>query len=155
MSKRKKLFVALASVAVLVLGGIAYAAWTADGSGTGKAHARDAIVVGVNAATGTADLYPGVTDGDIHFTLDNDNPYAVTFTGFTAGMITSSAPVACPASLVTVDDTSPISVPVAVAAGASGSAGEIDGVVSLDHAALDGCQGVTFDIDLTLTGSQD
>jgi hypothetical protein len=153
MSKRKKLFVALASVAVLVLGGIAYAAWTADGTGTGRAHARTAIVVDVNAATGAADLYPGATDGDIHFTLDNDNPYAVTFTGFTAGTITSSAPVACPSTLVSVNSAGGISVPVA--GNTSGFAGEIDGVVSLDHAAPNGCQGVTFDIALTLTGSQD
>src|SRR5882757_6341002 len=53
MSKRKKVFVALVGVAVMVLGGIAYAAWTADGSGTGRAHARSAITVGVNVATGT------------------------------------------------------------------------------------------------------
>jgi hypothetical protein len=153
MSKRKKILVALVGVAVMVLGGIAYAAWTADGSGTGTAHARTAIVVNVNAATGTADLYPGATDGDIHFTLDNDNPYAVTFTGFTTGSITSSDEANCPASLVSVDDSGAISAPVA--ANTSGAAGAIDGVVSLDHAAADGCQGVTFNIGLSLTGSQD
>jgi hypothetical protein len=153
MSKRKKALVALVGVAVMVLGGIAYAAWTADGSGTGTAHARTAIVVDVNAATGTADLYPGATDGDVHFTLDNDNPYAVTFNGFTVGTITSSDEDNCPASLVSVDDSGAISVPVA--ANTSGAAGVIDGVVSLDHAATDGCQGVTFGIGLSLTGSQD
>jgi hypothetical protein len=153
MSKRKKILVALVGVAVMVLGGIAYAVWSANGTGSGQAEARSAVTVDVNAASGTADLWPGATDGDIHFTLDNTNPYAVTFTGFTAGTITSSAPVLCPSSLVTVDDAGGISVPVG--ANATNVAGVINGVVSLDHAATNACQGVTFDIALTLTGSQD
>jgi hypothetical protein len=153
MKRRTRLFIALVAVGILVLGGIAYALWSADGSGSGNAKARTAITVDVNAATGTADLYPGATDGDIHFTLDNDNPYAITFDSFTAGTITSSNEADCPAALVTVDDSGAISV--GVGANATGTAGTIADVVTLDSTAGDDCQGVTFTIALTLTGSQD
>ena len=153
MNRRTKLFVALVTVAILALGGIAYALWSATGTGSGNAKARTAITVDVNAATGTADLYPGSTDGDIHFTLDNDNPYSITFDSFAAGTITSDDEANCSQSLVTVDDSGAISV--AVGANATGTAGTIADVVSLDSSAGDLCQGVTFTIALTLTGSQD
>jgi hypothetical protein len=153
MSKRKKLLVALVGVAVLVLGGIAYALWSADGSGSGTAQARTAADITLAVDTSqAADLYPGFTGGNIYFKASNTNPYGVTFTGWTAGAVVSSDEENCPASLVTVDDSDPISIPVA--ANASDVQKEIDGVVSLSSLADDGCQGVTFTIPLTLTGSQ-
>jgi len=45
----------------------------------------------VNAATGAADLYPGFTGGDVHFTLSNPNPYPVTFTTMTAGTVVAQS----------------------------------------------------------------
>lgn len=153
MSKRKKLLIVLVGVAVLAVGGVAYALWSADGSGNGTAQARTATTISLDVDTSkAADLYPGFTGGNIYFKASNTNPYAVTFTSFTAGTIVSSDPTNCPASNVSVS-SGPISIPVA--AGASSVDEEIDGVVSMDAAAPDGCQGVTFTIPLTLTGSQD
>ena len=149
--KRKVAMVALAAV-TLAAAGTAYAVWSSTGSGSGRAQALNAQTVTVTAATGTADLYPGFADGDVYFTLTNPNPYPVTFTSMAAGTITSSNQAACAASLVTVDPATGLSLTV----GADQTTGtqSIADVVNLSSAALDGCQGVTFTIQLTLTGAQ-
>ncbi len=142
---------AIATTFVLVAG-VAFATWTADGTGSGTARARTAQTITVNATTGTADLYPGFTQGDVHFILTNTNPYPVQFTSMTPGAITSSAPVACPASNLTVAPAS--SLGLDVGANATSGSLSIDGVVTLASAAPDGCQGVTFTVAVSLTGSQ-
>jgi hypothetical protein len=152
MSRTRKILIAV-GVMVLVLGGVAVALWSADGSGNGQAKALTAqeVTFAVNPA-GTADLYPGFTGGDIHFLATNPNPYPVNFTGFTVGTITSSDEANCAASLVTVDTVTAIDVDVA--ANASSAAGTIPNVVTLNSSAGDLCQGVVFTIPVTLTGSQ-
>ena len=135
-----------------LIAGVAFAAWTADGTGSANARARTAQDLTVNAVTGTADLYPGFTDGDLHFTLTNPNPYAVEFTSMTPGSVTSSAPGACPASNLTVDSASGLSLPVA--ANATSGTQSIADVVTLAAGAPDGCQGVTFTVAVTLSGAQ-
>jgi hypothetical protein len=148
----KKLTVATVVVGVAATGGVAWALWSSTGTGNATAAARSAVAITVSAATGTADLYPGFTGGDAFFTVSNTNPYQVTFTAVSAGTITSSAPVACPASNVSV--SSPPSLSLTVAAGASAVPASLADVVSMASAAPDGCQGVTFTIPLTLTGAQ-
>ncbi|QYG92824.1 hypothetical protein HC251_10545 [Iamia sp. SCSIO 61187] len=132
--------------------GVAAALWSSDATGGGQAEARTAETVTVAAATGTADLYPGFTDGDLTFTLDNDNPYPITFTSADAGTVTSSDEAGCPASLVTVDDATGLELDVA--AEATTATLTVADVVSLDVSAEDECQGVVFSIELTLSGSQ-
>ena len=148
---RKVAVVAVAGL-VLVAAGTAYALWSSTGSGPGRAQALTAQTVTVTAATGTADLYPGFADGDVHFTLTNPNPYPVTFTSMAAGTITSSNQAACAASLLTVDPAAGLSL--AVGANATTGPQSIADVVTLDALAPDGCQGVAFTIQLTLTGAQ-
>ena len=83
-SKKKFAVVGLV-VAALIGGSMAYALWSANGSGSGSAKALTAQSITVNVSTGTADLYPGFTNGDVFFTLTNPNPYAVTMTNMTSG----------------------------------------------------------------------
>lgn len=146
--------IVISAVAVFVgLGiGVAAALWSSTGTGAGRAEARTAVNVTVTAATGTADLYPGFADGDLYFTLTNTNPYPITFTAADAGAITSSNPTGCPASLVTVDDASGLALEVDAAD--TSATESIADVVSLSSTAPDACQGVSFSIALTLTGSQ-
>jgi hypothetical protein len=151
MSWKTKLILA-ASVLVLTLGGIAAALWSASGSGTGRARAVTAQTITVNATTGTADLYPGFNGGDLYFTLTNPNPYNVTFTSMTAGAITSSDPTNCPTSNVTVAGATGLSLPVT--GGATSGTLSIPNVVTMVAAAPNGCQGVSFDIAVTLSGTQ-
>lgn len=150
---RNKVAALVIALTVMLTAGLAVALWTANGTGSGNARALTAQTVTVNATTGTADLYPGFTGGDVHFTLTNSNPYAVTFDSMTPGAITSSNPGACPAANVSASSATGLSLPVG--ANATSGAQSIANVVSMDSGAPDGCQGVTFTIALTLTGSQD
>jgi hypothetical protein len=144
--------VVIGGVALAIGAGAAFALWNANAGGTAGSKAVTAQTITVTASTGAADLYPGFTQGDLYFTMANTNPYAVTFTAMTAGTVTSSSPTNCPASNVTVANASGLSLPLP--SGATNTAGAIANVVSMATAATDGCQGVSFTIDLTLTGLQ-
>ena len=141
-----------AGLAAITVGGAAYAMWSANGSGSANSKALSAQTVTVNAVTGTADLYPGFTGGDAYFNFTNSNPYPVTFTAMTAGTVTSSNPSGCPASHLTVANATGLNL--TVAANTTSGTQSIPDVVTLASAAPDGCQGVTFSIAMTLTGSQ-
>jgi hypothetical protein len=152
MNRRKKLIAGGAALVALVgLAGIAFALWSSTGSGSGRATATEAVAAVINPADGTPDLYPGFTEGDVYFTVDNDNSYPIEFTDMTSGAVTSSDEANCPASNVTVEDASGLSL-----AAPPGTSTElsIDDVVTMDLAAPDGCQGVSFDVELELTGVQ-
>ena len=55
----KKFVVAGGLVAGMLASGVAWAAWTADGSGNGYAAATTAEVLTTGTATASAELYPG------------------------------------------------------------------------------------------------
>jgi hypothetical protein len=154
MVRKRNIFVvtSVAAAAALV-GSLAIALWASTGAGSGRAASTTAVSITVNASTGSADLYPGFTLGDATFTLTNTNPYAITFTDMTTpGTAISSNPAACPNLNVTAVGKTGLSL---VVAGNSTSAPlTISDVVTMISAAPDGCQGKTFDIALTLTGSQ-
>ncbi len=148
----KTIVVSLLVGATAATAGAAAASWISTASGAGNAKALSAVNVQVVAATGAADLYPGFTQGDLHFTSANTNPYPVTFTSMTAGTVTSSDPVNCPSTEVTVANATGLNL--AVPAGATSQAGTISNVVSMAAGAPDGCQGVVFTIGLVLSGAQ-
>lgn len=152
MTRTRK--VGTVSIAMLLLtgGGIAAALWSANGDGSGQAKALTAQTLTVTASTATADLYPGFSGGDVTFTITNPNPYPVSLTSMTPGVITSSDATNCPASNISVLSASGLGL--SVAANATSPAQSIANVVSMSAAAPDGRQGVTFTIALALTGSQ-
>ena len=158
--KNRKIAIGGGLLAAIVSAGVVFAVWSAQGTGSGRARATTAVtatVTPVNCTPSPAciDLYPGFTDGDVYFTITNTNPYAITFTGMTAGAITVDAGHAadCPASSITVD--SPVTG-LSLVAPASSTTGQLSiaDVVTMILAAPDGCQGASFDIALTLTGTQ-
>lgn len=140
-----------AVAAATLAGGIAVAAWTANGTGPGQAQAISAESIVVTARTGEADLYPGFTDGDVYFALQNPNPFPVRMTAMTPGAITSSIP-GCAATNVTVDAASGLTLDVP--AEGSLDPANIAGVVNMALSAPDACQGAVFTVQLTLTGVQ-
>ena len=152
MSRKRRVVSAVVVGVMLTGGGIAAALWSANGTGSGQARALSAQALTVTAAAGAADLYPGFTAGDVFFTITNPNPYPVTFTSMTAGAITSSNPGGCPSSNITVAGASGLSL-AAAANSTSGTQSIVD-VVTMAAAAPDACQGATFTISLTLSGSQ-
>ncbi len=128
--------------------GIVFAAWTSNGTGSGRAKSKSAAALTITARTGTADLYPGFTGGDVYFTIANPNDYDVTYTAATFGAVTSSDTTACPSLNV-------VTLPAAVVnftvpAGSTGTDFKIDDVVTMLPTAPDGCQNKTFNIEMTL-----
>jgi hypothetical protein len=149
---KKALVATFVTGSVVGVTGMAFALWSASGTGSGTSTALSAQTVTVTAVTGTADLYPGFTDGDVSFTLTNNNPYPVTFTSMTAGTVTSSNG-GCPAAThLSVDNASGLSL--TVAGNSTSGTLSIPDVVTMASGAPNACQGVTFTIALTLSGSQ-
>jgi hypothetical protein len=140
-------------LAVVFAAGIALAAWTATGSGSGYAKATSAQVlttVDVSATT-AATLYPGAT-GDVKLEIDNPNPYPVRVTDVSkSGSVTvDGGHAGC--NVASVDFTDQSGLTLDVAAGAS-DAFTLTGSVAMTAAANDSCQGATFTIPVTLTGA--
>lgn len=149
--------------AAVLSSGVAYAYWAATATGNVQAGAMTAAALRVSAAGApSASLYPGRTE-DVAFTLANPNPYGVRITTLTAVTVTSSDAAACPSSNIVVSSTVSAAVaaggwalptPISVPAGSSGVPGTLSGLITMTAAAPDGCQGRTFDIALTFSGSQ-
>ena len=149
----KKLTAGALFLGVALASGVAFAAWTATGSGNGYAQAKTAVAlttVDVSAST-TAQLYPGGT-GDVLIKITNPNPYAVTVTGVAAGgAITSDKGATCNGA-TGVTYTAPTSPSLAVPAGSSAQF-TLTGAVAMSNASNNACQGAIFTIPVTLTGT--
>jgi len=149
---RKAVLSGLITVAVLAVG-VAFAAWTATGSGSGyaKATTADALTtVDVSAST-VADLYPGKSDGDVLLRISNPNPYPVRVTSVSGnGAITSDAGAACTTSTgVSFADQSSLTLDVP---GSSAATFTLPGAASMSNASANACQGAIFTIPVSLSG---
>jgi hypothetical protein len=151
----RKLFLVLAAVAALVVGGALYAAWSAGGSGNGYAKATTAqsLTIGDASASTTADLYPGAT-GTVKLKVTNPNPFPVRITSVakqSGGTITSDKGAACNASTgVTFTDQAGLALDLA--AGAT-STFTLSGAVSMSNASDNTCQGAIFTIPVDVVGA--
>ena len=130
-------------------GGVAVAQWSAVSVGGGGVLAGSPVDVTVDGGSAIADLYPG-SSGDLAVELDNPNDYAVRFTSVDGGAVTPSTS-ACPADAVALVGGP---VDLVVPAHAEGHPAVLDDVVRMDRSAPDGCQGVTFSIEVDLTSEQ-
>src|SRR5438552_17607835 len=99
--KRKTLMrIRKALVAVGILTGsalaanLAFAAWTANGTGSGSAKAISSVGVSTVSATPTAQLYPGGS-GDVKITIKNDNSFPVQVTAINGTGAIPSADSTC------------------------------------------------------------
>ncbi|CAB4916900.1 MAG: hypothetical protein F2825_06255 [Actinobacteria bacterium] len=152
--------VVLATALALLLGGtgVAWAAWSASGVGTAGARAVTAKASAAVAGVPDALLYPRPTTGypttgpgTIAFTLDNPNPYPVTFTSLTVGAVTTGTST-CPGTSVTGAQTIP-PFAVALPANAPATSVTLPGVLAMDINAPTGCQGAVFTVVITLAGT--
>jgi hypothetical protein len=149
----KRLTVASVMVGAMLAASVAFAAWTATGSGHGYAKAGTAQALAtVDASASTAaTLYPGAT-GHVKITISNPNSYPVRVTSVTGnGAITSDQGAACDASTgVTYADQTGLSLDVA--AGGSQTF-TLTGAVSMSNASDNSCQGAVFSIPVSLSGA--
>lgn len=155
----KKLFVgAAATVAIGTAAGVAVAVWSVTGSGSGGGAATVAqslVVTPVTPTGSSATLYPGGPAGPVYFMVQNPNPYAVTITSITWGTPVSSNPTACANSNISIDTNAPkTGLTINVPANTTTPTMQLNGVLDLSHAALDGCQGVSFTAPMTVSGTQ-
>jgi hypothetical protein len=160
-SHTKKAVVAGVTMLALTAAGLVYAAWTTSGSGSGYVKAGSALTlstVDVSAST-TATLYPG-TSGDVLLKVSNPNPYAVLVTGASLNgsnseITADSGHSSCTTTGVSFTNQTGLTIEVpAKSGGTNGTAqATLSGAASMSNASVDGCQGATFTIPLTLTGT--
>jgi hypothetical protein len=147
--------VAVIAVAVLAFGavGIAFAAWTASGTGSGAAQATSAQAVTYSDGTTTAQLYP-TGSGDLVISVNNPNGYKIQITDVVGnGTITADAAHAtagCNASSVTFADQHSLTKVVNAATTADVT---LTAAVSMSNAANDFCQGATFTVPVSVTAA--
>jgi hypothetical protein len=151
----KRSAVATILVGTVFAAGIAFAAWTASGTGSGYAKAtsaEDLTTVDVSATT-SATLYPGA-DGDVQLEIDNPNPYPVRVTGValnTLGSITvDGAHAACNVASLTFTDQTGLTLDIGAGTSAPFT---LTGAIHMGGGANDSCQGATFTIPVSLSGA--
>jgi hypothetical protein len=157
--RRKRLWITVASAmaTIAVTATIASAVWSTSGAGSGAGGATVAqglVVTAVTPSGPAASLYPGGPAGQVYLTIKNPNPYAVTVTSLAWGTPVSTSTTTCPSSNISVDANAPTSASIPIAANTTSGALQINNVLDLAHSAPDGCQGVTFDVPVTVTGVQ-
>ena len=149
MRLSKKLVASVSIVAAgTLVAGIAFAAWTANGSGSGSAAAGHAELLVASTATtaGLTLLYPG-GNGDANVTINNPNPYAVTVALSQNGAVTSSNTLCDAGTGVSLATTTGLIV-------APGSAVYLlAGKASMSNASVNACQDAVFTIPVSLVGA--
>jgi hypothetical protein len=125
--------------------GVAFAAWTTEGTGSGTATAGtdQALTVTVSPATGLSPT--GTTD--VPFTVTNPNSYAVTLSQATLQNVTVDK-VGCVPGVVT---GSPVTLSDRVPAGTTSTSKSFP--VTMSNAATDECKNAVFTLTLKVTGA--
>lgn len=145
----KRIAVIGTTTALAIGGGLAWAAWTATGGGSGGAQATSAQALVASPGTATNAVYPGGSS-NVVFTVANPNPYAVNLTAVGGGAIAvDSGHAGCNLSSVSF---TPQSVSVSVPANATAVPVTLTNALSMTPAGNDDCQGATFTVTLTLSG---
>lgn len=157
---RKRLSTVVGTLAVLIVGGIVFAAWLVPGTGRGYAKAKQAQALNTDdvGATTTDQLYPGAT-GDVKVKVNNPNPFAVTVTGVDANGAVDSDKANC--TDVGADATKKTGVTFTNQSLNSNNVVPANGsltltlnnAVSMSNQSVNACQGAVFTIPVTFTAS--
>ena len=145
MRKTQKLAIVGGTVGVLMAGGIAYAAWTSEGSGTGTVTAGAASGLTVHVTSGS-DLKP-TESVDLDITVDNGISYAVNLDSLTYDSAASTGsggngPACSVADLSSVDSLSGITDRI----DGNGTSAAHTVTVTMDADASPDCQNATFNL---------
>jgi hypothetical protein len=157
LTKTKVILAAVAITTAVSGGGVAFAIWSAQGTGSGVAGAAIAsslTVTPVNPSGSQASMYPGGPAGAVYFTVGNPNPFPVTVTKVSYGTPISFNTTVCANANLSLDSNAPTTLNISVPANTTTGTQSIPGVIDLAHSAPDGCQGAEFGINLTVTGVQ-
>lgn len=150
--RRRRVIVGAAVAVLLLLGGVAYAFYTAavsPGSGQATTEATTKSIGFIVAGTPTAALFPGdMTDVTVTIT----NPYAdrgLKVTGF-AGTVSTNK-TGCTASDFTV--STPSALPLTLTPAQTRSNLVLANVLKLNDNAGNACQGATITVTYSVTGT--
>jgi hypothetical protein len=152
----KKIALAGSLIGASLVSGVAFAAWTADGTGSGYAQAKTAQAVNTVSATTTAELYPGA-NGSLYLSVANPNDYPVTVTAVsndtTAGKAikTTDATTACD-NATGVTFTNQTGLSQVIPAHSAGTAFTVSGV-HMSNSSDTSCSGKTFNIPVSISAA--
>jgi hypothetical protein len=151
MRLSRKLSAVAAGVIALAVAGVAFAAWTASGTGSGAAQATSASAVTYSNGTTTAQLFP-TGSGDLVISVHNPNGYKIQITDVvsTGATTVDAGHSGCNASSVAL--TAQHSLTKVVAANTTADV-TLTGSVTMDNTANDSCQGATFTIPVSVTAA--
>jgi hypothetical protein len=154
--KKRNIIAAGMTLIVMAAVGFVYAAWTTNGSGSGyaKAGTASALTTVDVSATTAASLYPGV-NGDVKLQISNPNPFpvrvtAVSLNGQQSDIAADGGHSGCTTTGVTFTNQSGLTIDVAAS---SSTTTTLSGAASMSNASLNACQGATFTVPVSLTGS--
>ena len=155
--RKTKRFAAASAIVLGAMGvGIAFAAWTANGTGSGSAAAINGEDISAEEVTVDPQLYPGAF-GDLELVIKNPNPYAVEVTEINnrgVGFPITADDLDCnaAASVSFTDASDTWIVPAADENGDGELAVTLDDAVYMNNDANDDCQGATFTVPVSLVG---
>ena len=136
----KRTAVVLGIAGVVVVTGVAYAAWTSTGAGSGTVNSTTSVNSTITGS-GSTGLYPGATK-TFDVSINNPNAYPVVVNSIDAGA--SLVNGSCAAASVTSAALSP-----AVAVVPAGGSGSYTLTVHMIADPSDDCQGKDFTLPLT------
>jgi len=146
-----RLIVLAAIVAGFAISGVAFAAWTLSGEGTGAAEAATAADLTVVDFAIDGALYPGLTTSAT-LTVDNANPFPVMITAITFedDVQVTGGIGACTAGTSQVVFNDLTSLELYVAPGTTDVEVTLVNVVTMGEGAATGCQDASFGDGFTL-----
>ena len=143
-----------AGVALTTGVGVAFAAWTSTGSGSGTAKSDAISNVTFSATTASGSIYPTGPAGDVTLTAANPNHYDVTLSAWSMTHAYYSTdtghatPVegTCDLSFLTTDE------PV-IDGDATAQAVNLSGSLTMGNGSVNACANKTFDVVLSATAT--
>lgn len=108
---KRRTIAVLTAVLVLVVGGVAYAYWTNDGSGTGQATTGTNNSVVINQTSTIGGLAPGTPPQTLSGTFDNPNDGPVFVTSVNAE-VTGTDQDGCDATNYTIAGSAPVNAQI-------------------------------------------
>jgi hypothetical protein len=157
MRKIAKRGITIGVATVIGLGSTAaWAAWTANGSGTGRAQAGRALEISTVATTGNATpLFPGGV-GDLLVNVKNPNPFPIRVNTVVPGeSITADrqhADAGCKGAAIGVSTDRWVAVGLAVGPEASAQF-TLAGAIRMGNGSVDACQGAVFSVPVVLVAT--
>ena len=158
---RRTLLALGATGSIFVVSAIVFAAWLTPGGGSAysKAGSSQALSTLDASASTSATLYPGVS-GDVTLRISNPNPFpvrvtSVTIDGDNDDIESDGGHGSCSPTGVSFTNQTGLTIDVpAKSGGTNGSAtATLSGAASMSNASANGCQGATFTIPVTMSGS--